>query len=208
MNRPDDAEYRAGLSPLARGTQRPCAPGSGCVRFIPAGAGNTQRECAGFNWTPVYPRWRGEHSFASCKAFYPSGLSPLARGTHVGGGAGRYCKRFIPAGAGNTNQAEYSINPTTVYPRWRGEHLQPKLNFGFVIGLSPLARGTLLDIPEHCADLRFIPAGAGNTNQAEYSINPTTVYPRWRGEHSSTPARRVRVSGLSPLARGTRPASG
>ena len=75
-------------------------------------------------------------------------------------------------------------------------------------GLSPLARGTLLDIPEHCADLRFIPAGAGNTNQAEYSINPTTVYPRWRGEHSSTPARRVRVSGLSPLARGTRPASG
>ena len=143
MNRPDDAEYRAGLSPLARGTQRPCAPGSGCVRFIPAGAGNTQRECAGFNWTPVYPRWRGEH-------------------------------------------------------------LQPKLNFGFVIGLSPLARGTLLDIPEHCADLRFIPAGAGNTNQAEYSINPTTVYPRWRGEHSSTPARRVRVSGLSPLARGTR----
>ena len=156
----------------------------------------------------VYPRWRGEHPAGMCRVQLDAGLSPLARGTLVRLMQGILSERFIPAGAGNTNQAEYSINPTTVYPRWRGEHLQPKLNFGFVIGLSPLARGTLLDIPEHCADLRFIPAGAGNTNQAEYSINPTTVYPRWRGEHSSTPARRVRVSGLSPLARGTRPASG
>ncbi len=116
------------------------------------------------------------------------GLSPLARGTRLRGSDTR---RKAP-----------------VYPRWRGEHHYHP-HFGIKrCGLSPLARGTLLDIPEHCADLRFIPAGAGNTNQAEYSINPTTVYPRWRGEHSSTPARRVRVSGLSPLARGTRPASG
>ena len=52
-----------GLSPLARGTRVFFAPESPVDRFIPAGAGNTQRECAGFNWTPVYPRWRGEHVF-------------------------------------------------------------------------------------------------------------------------------------------------
>ena len=158
------------------------------IRFIPAGAGNTRY----YSPAPVVG----------------IGLSPLARGTLNISSSNRTSIRFIPAGAGNTSLKTTGVKWTTVYPRWRGEHLQPKLNFGFVIGLSPLARGTLLDIPEHCADLRFIPAGAGNTNQAEYSINPTTVYPRWRGEHSSTPARRVRVSGLSPLARGTRPASG
>ncbi|SSM41744.1 Domain of uncharacterised function (DUF2825) [Klebsiella pneumoniae] len=173
-----------GLSPLARGTR---LRGS-----------DTRRKA------PVYPRWRGEHHYHPHFGIKRCGLSPLARGTLNISSSNRTSIRFIPAGAGNTSLKTTGVKWTTVYPRWRGEHLQPKLNFGFVIGLSPLARGTLLDIPEHCADLRFIPAGAGNTNQAEYSINPTTVYPRWRGEHSSTPARRVRVSGLSPLARGTR----
>ena len=142
MNRPDDAEYRAGLSPLARGTQRPCAPGSGCVRFIPAGAGNTQRECAGFNWTPVYPRWRGEHSFASCKAFYPSGLSPLARGTLYDNGQFFAPGRFIPAGAGNTSYTLLASEERSVYPRWRGEHEELTHRYNVRHGLSPLARGT------------------------------------------------------------------
>ena len=106
MNRPDDAEYRAGLSPLARGTQRPCAPGSGCVRFIPAGAGNTQRECAGFNWTPVYPRWRGEHKKMPQIVPQKIGLSPLARGTLLPDGGLLPDERFIPAGAGNTELKE------------------------------------------------------------------------------------------------------
>ncbi|SBG99902.1 Domain of uncharacterised function (DUF2825) [Klebsiella pneumoniae] len=185
---PTGQEIHIGLSPLARGTRALRCIICQTIRFIPAGAGNTRY----YSPAPVVG----------------IGLSPLARGTLNISSSNRTSIRFIPAGAGNTSLKTTGVKWTTVYPRWRGEHLQPKLNFGFVIGLSPLARGTLLDIPEHCADLRFIPAGAGNTNQAEYSINPTTVYPRWRGEHSSTPARRVRVSGLSPLARGTRPASG
>ena len=81
MNRPDDAEYRAGLSPLARGTQRPCAPGSGCVRFIPAGAGNTTERPLDTLAEPVYPRWRGEHAVLDFDLRGFSGLSPLARGT-------------------------------------------------------------------------------------------------------------------------------
>ncbi|SUG62333.1 Domain of uncharacterised function (DUF2825) [Salmonella enterica subsp. arizonae] len=51
--------------------------------------------------------------------------------------------RFIPAGAGNTEELYPRLKSLTVYPRWRGEHLMlmlmPKLNGG----LSPLARGTL-----------------------------------------------------------------
>ncbi|AOC85283.1 hypothetical protein FORC52_0911 [Salmonella enterica subsp. enterica serovar Enteritidis] len=51
-----------------------------------------------------------------------------------------------------------------VYPRWRGEHAAfpgvpaPKL------GLSPLARGTLMRYKNQTVTCRFIPAGAGNTD--------------------------------------------
>ena len=132
----------------------------------------------------VYPRWRGEHPAGMCRVQLDAGLSPLARGTLVRLMQGILSERFIPAGAGNTNQAEYSINPTTVYPRWRGEHLQPKLNFGFVIGLSPLARGTLLRPVFLPYLIRFIPAGAGNTDRDITMYRVNSVYPRWRGEHT------------------------
>ena len=72
-----------GSSPLARGThQLPCC-GVVCVRFIPAGAGNTPTNpgttCA---WT-VHPRWRGEHDWYQVDDVGISGSSPLARGTLV-----------------------------------------------------------------------------------------------------------------------------
>ena len=52
----------AGLSPLARGTRGDGAYVSLSVRFIPAGAGNTVPPLLVDPLTPVYPRWRGEHS--------------------------------------------------------------------------------------------------------------------------------------------------
>ncbi len=73
---------RFGLSPLARGTRSGDACLSDCVRFIPAGAGNTIssvcRKAAG----TVYPRWRGEHAWLTLSLMASFGLSPLARGTH------------------------------------------------------------------------------------------------------------------------------
>ncbi len=52
---------------------------------------------------------------------------------------------------------------TTVYPRWRGEHVVIPAMIGEEYGLSPLARGTRrLKAPQQMR-LRFIPAGAGNT---------------------------------------------
>ena len=70
-------------------------------------------------------------------------------------------------------------------------------------GLSPLARGTLLDeFIEHRAE-RFIPAGAGNTLVLNRPALETPVYPRWRGEHGNI-TNKINVNlGLSPLARGT-----
>ena len=71
--------------------------------------------------------------------------------------------RFIPAGAGNTQRIALFAKDQSVYPRWRGEHTSTIHLTGQVSGLSPLARGTLLQgKPEEVRE-RFIPAGAGNT---------------------------------------------
>ena len=113
----------SGLSPLARGTRD---AGNGAFllnRFIPAGAGNTCHDVIDGRVKTVYPRWRGEH-FTSAKLFHRFfGLSPLARGTLQIASHQHGSIRFIPAGAGNTYQASGYFNATTVYPRWRGEHL-------------------------------------------------------------------------------------
>ena len=56
--------------------------------------------------------------------------------------------------------------------------------------------------------MRFIPAGAGNTLTKNQSGIVASVYPRWRGEHSSKAVLLIGGDGLSPLARGTRPDCG
>ena len=131
------------------------------------------------------------------------GLSPLARGTPRLNIAIAYTVRFIPAGAGNTTLATTSPEALTVYPRWRGEHWLQFTNVENNRGLSPLARGTHMQQITNHQIPRFIPAGAGNTLVLLVGRYNTTVYPRWRGEHSHYPQRALRRAGLSPLARGT-----
>ena len=70
-----------------------------------------------------------------------------------------------------------------VYPRWRGEHFQMSNEFISYDGLSPLARGTPVRLVRFIGEVRFIPAGAGNT--------------------AESPSPRFARAGLSPLARGT-----
>ncbi|ESJ74803.1 hypothetical protein CFSAN001076_07399 [Salmonella enterica subsp. enterica serovar Litchfield str. CFSAN001076] len=92
-----------GLSPLARGTLQTACGKKLLHRFIPAGAGNTDTGKITGVALPVYPRWRGEHNpYGYMKEdFY--GLSPLARGTRKYGWVKTKLRRFIPAGAGNTD---------------------------------------------------------------------------------------------------------
>ena len=112
------------------------------------------------------------------------GLSPLARGTLQITIGSDVHYRFIPAGAGNTLRVTDLPGKPTVYPRWRGEHVSIPNIKPLQFGLSPLARGTLT--VEHCRviEMRFIPAGAGNTNLDPESLPGAAVYPRWRGEHT------------------------
>ena len=152
----------------------------------------------------VYPRWRGEHSQYHDGQAITGGLSPLARGTRHLTRCARGLHRFIPAGAGNTTLCSSAHHVATVYPRWRGEHGSCE---GLAIssaGLSPLARGTRVGHPQLAFPHRFIPAGAGNTAHIRTGPVNRPVYPRCRGEHQNGSASIARISGLSPLARGTR----
>ncbi len=172
-----------GLSPLARGTRRFQPRQLWVFRFIPAGAGNTFIRYFVISVRPVYPRWRGEHAPLTASLAVNQGLSPLARGTPGVDQPQPPPSRFIPAGAGNTYCMFVDPTEPTVYPRWRGEHARGLYQFIECIGLSPLARGTLLAPLKSKPFWRFIPAGAGNTPQHTARHDPKPVYPRWRGEH-------------------------
>ncbi len=151
----------------------------------------------------VYPRWRGELFCALAFCWLSRGLSPLARGTLC---RCQHCWRvirFIPAGAGNTVPRIISLSSSTVYPRWRGEHVGRESFDCPYIGLSPLARGTHQRYRLQLTGSRFIPAGAGNTFLRLFMRIKNSVYPRWRGEHRRGLTSRPSQTGLSPLARGT-----
>ena len=197
------SEDSGGLSPLARGTRRPDQVMVLPLRFIPAGAGNTDIPPDPRPKSAVYPRWRGEHNGTDSTNQNFRGLSPLARGTHYIEQPLTVERRFIPAGAGNTDILAEYFNELAVYPRWRGEHSDRRGTSALLNGLSPLARGTLVVQPDLEHSVRFIPAGAGNTGVVIFRTALNAVYPRWRGEHKTRRSISLSLNGLSPLARGT-----
>ena len=132
----------------------------------------------------VYPRSRGEHCNVFRNAQTDSGLSPLARGTQPSETVPDVSERFIPARAGNTLRLHGAGDVQPVYPRSRGEHPLPPVGGNPVLGLSPLARGTLVVLHNEYILKRFIPARAGNTKGGGAGLQVTAVYPRSRGEHS------------------------
>lgn len=110
------------------------------------------------------------------------GLSPLARGTRLTLQTLQIERRFIPAGAGNSNHVLARPRPVSVYPRWRGElRIRPD-QMVRQNGLSPLARGTPAGLKTFWRRTRFIPAGAGNSAHGADGRSAGPVYPRWRGE--------------------------
>ena len=110
----------SGSSPLTRGTHRSSQLRAGGVRFIPAHAGNTDRQYSRWCPGPVHPRSRGEHDDAHHPGEWARGSSPLTRGTLAQVLGCVWRPRFIPAHAGNTltskslHMLELSIpqNPT------------------------------------------------------------------------------------------------
>ncbi len=157
-----------GLSPLARGTPSVNSSGNLSQRFIPARAGNSGSKKIFVSPVPVYPRSRGELFTTVSRRLARPGLSPLARGTLKHFPSFAIYIRFIPARAGNSVWFAPTASGSTVYPRSRGELHCLSRRSGRQNGLSPLARGTLDDLPTPPLPERFIPARAGNSLNITY----------------------------------------
>ena len=140
-------------------------------RFIPAPAGNTAcgdyrrsvravrpRACERFIPAPA-----GEHPARARRARPATGSSPRLRGTHLAKPAKSCGRRFIPAPAGNTHDAASQELAPPVHPRACGEHAGMRCSVLPNGGSSPRLRGTRHLDKQLSADVRFIPAPAGNT---------------------------------------------
>ena len=183
-------------------------PSYGGMRFIPAHAGNTRCRTTRRRGRPVHPRARGEHHWQKSKRFIRRGSSPRTRGTPFCRFQRRARTRFIPAHAGNTPGRLFGFQAHPVHPRARGEH-------GVALGLassnfgsSPRTRGTLLASLDFAAQLRFIPAHAGNTRAIGQTHATHAVHPRARGEHGHKAVYLNDTTGSSPRTRGTPNADG
>ncbi len=93
---------------------------------------------------------------------------------------------------------------TRAHPRSRGEHLVPCAGGPFVLGSSPLARGTRGGGEGDGGVVGLIPARAGNTRLGNERPRPVGAHPRSRGEHRYWELITPNILGSSPLARGTR----
>ena len=112
-----------GSSPRVRGTQLALQSIGVNRRFIPAGAGNTSLPTSRFSVSTVHPRGCGEHALRVARRLIPGGSSPRVRGTRPATERAGFEKRFIPAGAGNTEHPRIVRDAHTVHPRGCGEHI-------------------------------------------------------------------------------------
>jgi len=172
-------------------------------RFIPACAGNTQRQPARPMIHPVHPRVCGEHLDIHPALAFADGSSPRVRGTPCFVHAGAGWARFIPACAGNTADTAPVIADHAVHPRVCGEHAAAAGGTAGVAGSSPRVRGTRIRRGARQCSIRFIPACAGNTPCGTPNAPAMPVHPRVCGEHVDAVHAASGCVGSSPRVRGT-----
>ena len=132
-------------------------------RFIPTHVGNIQRGMINRAIKAVHPHARGEHIFLSFSASSGFGSSPRTWGTSLSRRFNADGERFIPTHVGNMGWGQDIVDPPTVHPHARGEHVVLQ---------------TGKDILN-----RFIPTHVGNMAAMADSTVLISVHPHARGEH-------------------------
>ncbi len=193
-----------GLSPLARGSPHAAVWRAAGEGPIPARAGQPGTKRASCHLRRAYPRSRG--AAPSCASVFSSGygLSPLARGSPAGDGCAGDRPGPIPARAGQPACPAVPLRASRAYPRSRGAAYSSPPPTGACKGLSPLARGSPGRLSNSALESGPIPARAGQPPALSSAAPRWRAYPRSRGAALTASGDRVRVDGLSPLARGSR----
>ncbi len=132
-----------GSSPRVRGKPCWCCNAGGAIRIIPARAGQT-------------------HCFAIWSASV-SGSSPRVRGKHARVDVAFAAVRIIPARAGQTSMPGPPMGPSPDHPRACGANGRLGYKVTRITGSSPRVRGKLRGLFVDGAQVRIIPARAGQT---------------------------------------------
>ena len=132
------------------------------------------------------------------------GSSPLARGTRYRSWLALGSRRLIPARAGSTFPGSPRTAIVSAHPRSRGEHVAPRPDGYVNPGSSPLTRGTPALLTDHDVSRGLIPTHAGTIRVTRQTEARTPAHPRSCGELIGVSRAHFRVSGSSPLTRGTR----
>ena len=192
-----------GSSPRVRGTESGRPRRGGFRRFIPACAGNRLRATQRCRELPVHPRVCGEQNGTKKETAFVPGSSPRVRGTAESPRGIHLDLRFIPACAGNSLTTQRGPNAIPVHPRVCGEQVRFGVFSRIYPGSSPRVRGTALCTAPAAADIRFIPACAGNRRRFVTGSTTWTVHPRVCGEQAIWGVSGSGKTGSSPRVRGT-----
>ena len=152
----------------------------------------------------VYPRVCGGTPTVADFETRPMGLSPRVRGNLPRGERQSHSHGSIPACAGEPATGGRPVDFGQVYPRVCGgtgiDHVAKKV----IEGLSPRVRGNLLLDQRLRANLRSIPACAGEPHRKAIQRRLREVYPRVCGGTEFPVFVKHKGHGLSPRVRGNR----
>ena len=191
-----------GLSPPTRGILEFGRLPEIALRSIPAYAGDPHDFAFGEFKGTVYPRLRGGSARACINRWRATGLSPPTRGIPAKALSASRRLRSIPAYAGDPLLNARIVAVNAVYPRLRGGSPSTIRRIDCVCGLSPPTRGIHILPTLPPADLRSIPAYAGDPRSSAACARQAGVYPRLRGGSRRVAAEQVGDEGLSPPTRG------
>ena len=149
------------------------------------------------------PRTSGERTTVTQNGSAVSGSSPRGRGKRSPQVAHRIVMRIIPARAGNATWSTWCRGSTSDHPRAGGERGDLSSEKVYVRGSSPRGRGARPIVQVRQADVRIIPARAGNAVWGRRDRGGARDHPRAGGERLAGVAGLAWVLGSSPRGRGT-----
>ena len=199
----DDAHAStAGSSPRMRGKHLFDAFRVRGGRIIPAHAGQTMR-CARLGRVMKdHPRACGANLASRRFHHGLSGSSPRMRGKHDRYGHAVAQRRIIPAHAGQTALSSSSLVNATDHPRACGANRRYGRFSTRPVGSSPRMRGKRPVHHRVHANLRIIPAHAGQTSSSPSICQQRPDHPRACGANQAAGLNAGILGGSSPRMRG------